>query len=336
MASQTVVVVPSIYNQVLRNFPSGFKLAFAYGSGVFQQVGHKDKNKNMLDFIFAVEDPLLWHKTNIELNPKHYSFLRLFGYRRIASIQERYGAGIYFNTLVQCEGRLVKYGVISSDRLLTDLLDWDTLYVSGRLHKPVLMIEKPAPELDAALLTNLRSAVHAAMLILPETFSEEQLYMTITNLSYSGDFRMSIGEDQNKIKNIVKPNMENFRRLYETILEKEDHFHWNKTKGLFEQPLSPSSLSHHLNLLPKILLKNLVLDRNRDGRFRDTEEVVRSLAHDMFCGEAVVKSMSQIVKSSSWSQSLKGLLTAGLSKSIRYGGAKLKKMLKSKLSSSSS
>jgi translocator assembly and maintenance protein 41 len=333
MASQAAVVVPSIYNQVIRNFPSGFKLAFAYGSGVFHQAGHKDRSKNMLDFIFAVEDPVLWHKTNIDLNPKHYSFLRFFGHKRIANIQESYGAGMYFNTLVKCEGRLIKYGVISCDHLLTDLMDWDTLYISGRLHKPVLMIEKPAPELDAALLTNLQSAVHAAMLILPETFSEEQLYMTITNLSYSGDFRMSIGEDQNKIKNIVKPNMENFRKLYESILKNEDHVHWNKTNGLFEQPLSPSSLSHHLNLLPKTLLNNLVREHNCDGRFRDTEDVVLSFAHDMFCDEAVVRCISHIVKGSSWSQSIKGLLTAGFSKSIRYSGAKFKKMLKSKMSS---
>lgn len=33
--------------------------------------------------------------------------------------------------------QLVKYGIIDINTLCQDLLDWDTLYVSGRMHKPV-------------------------------------------------------------------------------------------------------------------------------------------------------------------------------------------------------
>lgn len=38
----------------------------------------------------------------------------------------------------------IKYGIISTDALCTDLLDWTTLYVSGRLHKPVRIVKGAA------------------------------------------------------------------------------------------------------------------------------------------------------------------------------------------------
>ena len=186
-----------IFERILGSFPQDIRLCFAYGSGIFQQEGHKDMSKNMMDFIFAVDKPFIWHQQNMKQNPKHYSSLKYLGPKRIASIQENYGAGVYFNTLVPCEGRLIKYGVISTSKLISDMLDWETLYVSGRLHKPVLFLqEKSDPDLDFAMRTNYQNAVHTSLLLLPETFTEEQLFLTITGLSYSGDFRMTVGEDK--------------------------------------------------------------------------------------------------------------------------------------------
>lgn len=43
-------------------------------------------------------------------------------------------------------------------------------------------------KLQAALASNLKSAVTAAFLMLPESFSEEDLYMQIAGLSYSGQY----------------------------------------------------------------------------------------------------------------------------------------------------
>lgn len=32
---------------------------------------------------------------------------------------------------------MIKYGVITVDQLCKDLIEWETLYCSGRMHKPV-------------------------------------------------------------------------------------------------------------------------------------------------------------------------------------------------------
>ncbi|KAK2149770.1 hypothetical protein LSH36_437g03026 [Paralvinella palmiformis] len=327
--------VPAIYRQILSSFPQRYlRMVFAYGSGVFQQKGHQDMSKNMLDFVFVVDKPAQWHKENMIQNSSHYSALKLLGPRYIAHFQDLYGARIYFNPLVSCQGRVIKYGVIKTESLINDLFDWETLYVSGRLHKPVMLIHRAedngSKELSIAMTTNLNNAVHTALLLLDETFTEEQLYLTIAGLSYAGDFRMTFGEDKNKVQNIVIPNIENFRELYSSILDSEEHLMWNKPSGTFEQNLHSSSQHHHLNLLPLMLQVGLVNYRNADGRMRDTEEVLRSFAYDSECRDVIKRCISGIVQQSSLTQSVKGVLTAGLIKSLRYSYSKVKKMWKSK------
>ena len=46
---------------------------------------------------------------------------------------------------------------------------------------------------------------------------------------------MTVGEDKNKVANIVTPNIHHFRQLYEDILDNEEHLLWNKDTGTFEQ-----------------------------------------------------------------------------------------------------
>lgn len=60
----------------------------------------------MLDFVFAVDDPVTWHTMNLMQNRKHYSFLKHLGPKQITTIQNDYGAGVYYNTLVPVDGRV--------------------------------------------------------------------------------------------------------------------------------------------------------------------------------------------------------------------------------------
>ncbi|XP_048735380.1 phosphatidate cytidylyltransferase, mitochondrial-like [Ostrea edulis] len=322
------------YEAVLEKFPGGIQMAFAYGSGVFKQMGQSDAQiqRNMIDLIFVVDDSYRWHQQNIKQNRKHYSFLKYLGAKQVAKIQEKYGAAVYFNTKVQCAGREIKYGVISTKQVIIDLLDWSTLYVSGRMHKPIRILIPPTKvELCSAIQINLENAVHAALLLLPETFTEEELYQQIAALSYDGDFRMKFGEDKNKISNIVTPNMAYFRKLYEQILLKDEHVKWNMKQGILEQYPNHVSQFHHLNLLPKTVQLNLLsCMHRRPGKYPDLEEIIRQLAFDSNCADYVRKGIAEIVRSSSIGQSLKSIYTAGLVKSVLYSSRKVQKMVDSK------
>lgn len=138
-------------SQILANFPSTYSIngqtdpqqhipfAFGYGSGVLKQqqdINKSNTSPNQVDLILAVNNSFKFHEANLQMNPYHYSFLRHFGVSTITRMQETRGARIYFNPYVKFRddpNTLYKYGVISRRHLIRDLLDWETLYVAGRL-----------------------------------------------------------------------------------------------------------------------------------------------------------------------------------------------------------
>nr|CAG4649361.1 EOG090X06VP [Scapholeberis mucronata]SVE93641.1 EOG090X06VP [Scapholeberis mucronata] len=334
----TSVKLPDRFNHILSLFPQDFVFAFAYGSGAFKQHGQKSIEDNVVDLIFVVEDAETFHQSNLKHNSKHYSSMKYLGPKTLASFQDQLGARVYFNTLVPYRYGLLKYGVISSSALITDLLDWEWLYISGRLHKPILPLVQPVPNhpLRSALQHNLQNAMHTALLFLPDVFYEETFYQTIAGLSYTGDFRMSFGEDRNKVKNIVRPQVDRFRELYSSFWPALSAYaEFNPSTGRCEQDTSPLARMYHLNLLPKKIQQTIVHEWNRDGRWQDVEDVFRAAAHDTECPELVKEAVQKTVNASSWTQSLKGIPTAGFVKSVRYGMAKIVKFWKSLKKSSS-
>ncbi|XP_066553925.1 phosphatidate cytidylyltransferase, mitochondrial isoform X1 [Amia ocellicauda] len=320
-----------LYRRILSHFPQDISLAFAYGSGVFRQSGttQGQMGNNMLDFVFAVDDPVTWHTMNLMQNRKHYSFLKYLGPRQISNLQGNHGAGVYYNTLVPCDGRVIKYGVISTDALIEDLHHWKTLYVAGRLHKPVkILVQDESVRLCAALGSNLKSAVTAAFLMLPESCSIEDLFVQIAGLSYSGDFRMLIGEDKAKVLNIVKSNMPHFHNLYGSILQECSQVVYKPQQGKLEVDKSPEGQFTQLMGLPRNLQQEITRLVDPPGKNRDVEEILLQVAQDPDCGLVIQQGISSIVKSSSLTQSAKGIMTAGMLKTVSYSFKKLMKMWK--------
>ena len=229
---------------LLASFPE-MDFAFAYGSGAITQASYdystasssSGANLPMLDFIFAVEDSNLWHADNMILNPQHYTPLIPLSARQTAFLQERTGAGVWFNSLVPLglasqPSRLMKYGVISTKQLRDDLCSWRWLYAAGRLHKPVHVLKQHSMVWED-VLQNRSQALAVALLLQEgqeilnrggesgydededEDVQELRLYSTIAGLSYTGDIRMAVGaENPNKVNNLVTGAMSQYRHVY--------------------------------------------------------------------------------------------------------------------------
>lgn len=345
--------------KILSIFPNNYCFAFAYGSAIYrqslgsslgsgttqswstsedssssQQSSKPLSSANMIDLVIVVPDSLRFHQENLKKNPSHYSFLRLFGPKTVSNFQDNFAAKVYYNSLISIldenkEKRLLKYGVISQSKFINDLLDWDNLYIAGRLHKPVKILHQAERELSKAIAINHQNALYASLLLLDETFTEEQLFITITSLSYDGDFRMIFGEDKRKVEKIVKPNIDKFRHIYQPYISsslEKGLLSFNQNQRMYFQDISPRVIFHNLSLLPKRVQQNLYFSFEKQDKLRDLDDVLMSIAQSYDYTDHVKNAIKKIVWESSWSQSLKGVLTAGIFKSIRYSSKKIIKM----------
>lgn len=359
---------------ILRQFPP-ITYAFAYGSGVFPQSAATATSKalsphpnppeailkwqkgggKMIDFILTPRFSQHFHSLNLREHRDHYSFLGTLGSGLVSHVQDRYGAGAYFNPYITVNGTLIKYAVVNFDTLLRDLTDWDTLYFAGRLHKPVKILTEE-PNIRVANQRNLISAVRCSLLLLPPTFTEKDLYSTITGLSYQGDPRMQYGsENPKKIHNIVTHQIRNFRLLYHDLIRSLPNIRYDDDSAVakpdwmdnldlnlkLSQDMEPDRRANMVRRLPKKFRERVYFQYR--GKFgisgREYQEMLESskdedakgsvrkqvagnfdkrIAAETDLPEMITKVINQTVKWPSTVQSLKGVLTAGISRSWRY------------------
>ena len=289
--------------------------AFGYGSGIFDQGGSpshgvRQAQHPIIDLIIVVKNAMNFHQCNIELNPHHYSGVR--NARACAVIQNHQlppnkiwqNPGVFF--LVTDS---LKYGVVERERLLHDLQNWSYLYIAGRLHKPTVTVLTDDNILHAQENRNLPGALAAGLLLLErETFPADLLFHTIASLSYQGDPRMSVGaEDPEKIVKLVQgstaAHLDRWHRLYgpavgrleeNGILTRATDGHWAWDAR------SPSARQFLWHQLP----------------FHTTATTMTT---------PLATHLSRTVAPPARYQALKGVVTAGPSRSLAYAYRKLTK-----------
>ncbi|KAJ3013490.1 Mitochondrial translocator assembly and maintenance protein 41 [Thoreauomyces humboldtii] len=355
---------------VLSDFHAPVRYAIAYGSGVFKQRGNTQSASSeppMVDLLFGVTHPEHWHSLNIRQNRHHYSALAAFGSKAVAHVQDSFGAGLYFNPDVQVAGMTIKYGVVAMDKLINDLNHWDTLYLAGRLQKPVKTLRHDA-RVTIANRRNLRASVRAALLLLPPQFTEEELFCAIASLSYRGDFRMRVGgENPHKVFNIVYSQMAAFRELYRPVIEDLPNVQYiDGEAGSLTQDLDTRLRGQLLQKLPRGLHDKVYKKFGESEKGREVMAAVAAVVQAAPRGteklaskdgppppmpsatsslepqlsqaiagipelpQYVDKSLEDIVKWPALTQAFKGILTAGFTRAVVYAKNKIVKALAGK------
>lgn len=373
--------------QILWQFRAPIRYAFAYGSGVFAQTSSPESsNQNhtappeaiqavqkgkakMIDFIFGVSHTQHWHSLNLSEHRDHYSGLGSLGSYAASRVQDNWGAGVYFNPYVTVNGTLIKYGVVNIDTLCRDLSQWDTLYLAGRLQKPVKIL-RDHPSVRLANQVNLISALRVALLLLPEEFTEFQLYSMIAGISYMGDLRMALPtEDQRKVHNIVSSQMDYFRRLYAPLIANLPNCIFNDARCTLEdwindpsanlrlnQDMDPVKRGNMVRRLPKSFREKLYfqyqsryqiprsefLKMMEESQDEDAERLHRRqggpfeqrVAADEHLATTLQTTIQKTIRWPSTVQTIKSAFTAGFKRTWRYLGDKRKKYKNSKLQAS--
>ncbi len=309
----------------------------------------------MIDFIFGVSYTQHWHSLNLQQHRDHYSGVGSLGSSFVSRIQDSWGAGVYFNPYITVNGTLIKYGVVNLDTLCRDLSEWDTLYLAGRLQKPVKIL-RDDPRVRLANQVNLISAVRTALLLLPSKFTEQDLYKTVAGISYLGDPRMSLGgENLNKVANIVIHQLPNFRRLYAPLIENLPNVSFQDsrcsspswvddpdTNATLGQDMDPMKRGNMVRRLPKIFRERLyfqyqskfqipraefnkMMEHSSDEdptrvKRKQGGEFEQRVAGDeqLSLNKEVSAALTRIIKWPSYSQSVKGIVTGGLGRSWKY------------------
>jgi translocator assembly and maintenance protein 41 len=317
-------------SNIIHQFPPQIDYAFGYGSAVLRQQ-NSNPTSSMIDVIMAVPDPYQWHTDNLKQHPDHYSMMgRVGGASFVTWLQTNFGAKLYFHPYVNLDidgtsvTQELKYGVVSTSDLMSDLRNWDYLYLAGRMHKPIATV-KSEEGINEAQRINLQAAVAVSLLLLGnESFlPTSKLYATIASLSYTGDFRMETGaEDPNKVSKLVKTS--GMLDLWEA--KYADIFSSLQKLGLLS--LIGDSAERTIEFNPHDTATRSQLMKELPAKLRTHSEQIIGVdgQNCLHKGSVILRNeIAKIVAPAARNQGIKGVFTAGSVKSWKYSMAKFSK-----------
>lgn len=282
--------------------------AYGYGSGVFKQAGYNDNEEVQLDLIFIVEDIKKWHLENMKKNPNDYSFTGRLFFKNSKKEKLVGLTGVTYQSNIVEDGCVFKYGVVDYDHFKVALSTWNSFYMTGRFQKTIMEFIS-TDEVRRIIDYNRRSAIIVTLLMTDSQTTIKDLLVRLCGLSYAGDTRMAIAENPRKVLNIVEGSYDEYLKIYKQVIEqfariKRDVISIERDKILLAFDELPDAL--------KTYIKEYGIEIN------DTKRVE----------EVVMNYLSNLNKRESTYQTLKGLKTNGLGRSLRYAFAKVKKRFK--------
>ena len=280
--------------------------AYGYGSGIFKQSGYSSKDKPQIDLILVVDDLRKWHLENMKLNKKDYSFIgkNFFKHGNINKLKG--STGITYVSNISENGNVFKYGTIEKRDLTNYLETWKSFYLPGRFQKNVYPIVDNK-EIDTLIDKNRENALLlSAYLEEKEETTKKDLLVTICGLSYLGDTRMKFAENPRKVLNIVEGSFDAFNQIYkfdkDYLKVKQDVVMIDKEKVKEELVNLPDELLEYIN-----------------PYLNESDEVIRAKVFEYF---------TNLNKMESSTQTIKGIKTNGITRSISYASKKVLKKFK--------
>ncbi|OJA09427.1 hypothetical protein AZE42_03071 [Rhizopogon vesiculosus] len=226
----------ALLEDVVGSFEAPIRYAFAYGSGVFDQAGY-EKQKGSND-----DRPMLDFIFAVT-HSDHWH-----------SINMQQHPGHY-----PLHARVLGSSFVSKVQELSPGL-WFNTFV-------------PMKGATIKYGVNLTSALRTALLMLPESFTQRELFAAIAGISYSGDPRMVLpAENRGKVENMVSRQEEQFRELYWRLAQGLPGVRWATSSTKVEQDTSPHARAAHLKKLPDELLKHVHGRAEGRGPPREADE----------------------------------------------------------------
>ncbi len=179
----------------------------------------------------------------------------------------------------------------------------------------LVVVIKSDERINALLEYNRSRALIAAMCLLPPEFSEFDLYTGIAGVSYTNDPRMGLGENPNKVVNLVTPIVGEYRKIYAghlASLAPQFNLRQQPNGGLYLQDMTPAVRINLVRSLPSYLKMSIYQKCGNSAQISP-----------IFIKGAI----GGIVARAARGQFIKGIITTGVFKGVQYVWAKVKKTL---------